>query len=129
MPPPPEGEADLRVLARRYVVAERAIRDLLARAPNAEDRGSLLKAALLFLVALRRLDARTPVRTAYLHSHPFADPEAGRPPQGDSLTMWARVATSQLRAARSVPYVAPSLMALRQSARIGYRRSTPHATA
>ncbi|HEY6775212.1 MAG TPA: hypothetical protein VI122_01760 [Thermoleophilaceae bacterium] len=76
MPEPPEGEADLRTLARRYEVAERGIRDLLARAPSAADRGSLLKAALLLLVALRRLDARTPIRTAYLHEHRFGDPEA-----------------------------------------------------
>jgi hypothetical protein len=65
MPEPPEGEADLRALATRFVEAEVRIRNL-ARAAADGDRRGLLTAALAILVALRQLDMRRPVTRAYI---------------------------------------------------------------
>jgi hypothetical protein len=65
MPEPPDGEAQLRALTRRFETAERRVRGLLAKAP-AGDRRELLAEALAILHALRREDARGPVVAAYL---------------------------------------------------------------
>ena len=67
MPDPPRGEADLRALSERFSEAEQRIRALIARAASG-DRRSLLREALITLVALRGLDFRTPVLAAYLAS-------------------------------------------------------------
>lgn len=70
----PEGEADLRALARRFDDAERRVQDLLDRAPEG-NRRELLTEALDLLVALRREDLRGPVITAYLAA--FRDVRSG----------------------------------------------------
>jgi hypothetical protein len=67
MPEPPEGEAALRALARRFEEAEQRIRGLAGAAINGDRRG-LLTAALAILVALRQLDFRRPVITAYVEA-------------------------------------------------------------
>jgi hypothetical protein len=65
MPEPPEGEADLRALAKRFIESEVRIRNLVRAATNG-DRQGLLVAALAILVALRQLNMRLPVTRAYI---------------------------------------------------------------
>jgi hypothetical protein len=65
MPEAPPGEAELRALARRFEEAERRVRALVAEALGG-DRRKLAAEAASLLFALRRLDARDPVRDAYL---------------------------------------------------------------
>lgn len=78
---PPQGEADLRALARRFADAERRVRALLRRAP-AGNRRELLAEALTLLFTLRRQNLRAPVTVAYLVAfreiRPGGDPEAVR---------------------------------------------------
>jgi hypothetical protein len=65
MPAEPPGEAGLRALSERFARAEARIRALVAGAPEGDPR-KLLTEALTILLALRRLDARDPIATAYL---------------------------------------------------------------
>lgn len=68
MPTPPPGEADLRNLGESFAGADGAITVWLAEAASG-DRRHWLTQALDELAALRRLDHRRPVVTAYLHEH------------------------------------------------------------
>jgi hypothetical protein len=74
MPSPPAGEADLRGLAQRYLVAEGQILGYLGEAANGDQRAALAE-ALALLNILRRLDARAPVVRAYLAEHPEGRPD------------------------------------------------------
>ena len=77
MPTPPPGEAKLRTLGERFARAEGAISVGLAEAAIG-DRRRYMTQALEELAALRRLDHRKPVITAYLHEHPKgARPQCG----------------------------------------------------
>jgi hypothetical protein len=74
MPSPPAGEADLRGLAQRYLVAEGQILGYLGEAANGDQRAALAE-TLALLGILRRLDARAPVVRAYLAEHPEGRPD------------------------------------------------------
>jgi hypothetical protein len=65
MPAPPEGEGQLRQLAQRFADAEARIRDLVREAVKGNKR-DLLAEALAILIALRQLDIRRPVTSAYV---------------------------------------------------------------
>jgi hypothetical protein len=77
MPVTPTGEADLRALADRFVDAEAGITVWLAEAAGGDQRRWLTQ-ALEVVAALRRLDLRGPVVTAYLHEHPEGSATAVR---------------------------------------------------
>lgn len=76
MPNPP-GEADLRDLALRFQRAEGQVLGGLSGAATG-DRPAATRRALEALAALRALDLRAPVVTAYLTEHPEGRPDAVR---------------------------------------------------
>lgn len=65
----PPGEAELRALAVRFIEADASVEVWLGEAATG-DRREFTTRALKELAALRRLDHRKPVITAYLHEHP-----------------------------------------------------------
>jgi hypothetical protein len=75
-PAPPEGEADLRALAEEFMGAEGTILSLLASAAAGRERGRFTELALRALIALRSLDFRRPVFTAYAYQNPDGTPAA-----------------------------------------------------
>jgi hypothetical protein len=77
MPKPPTGEADLRRLAERFQRAEGYILGTLSTAVTGDRRQATTR-ALEVLAALRLLDLKAPVVTAYLTEHPKGRPDAVR---------------------------------------------------
>jgi hypothetical protein len=75
MPAPPEGEAELRDLAQRFMRAEGLVLAHLAEATTS-DRTRMAKQALEVLAALRLLDFRTPVVLAYMAENPWKGNES-----------------------------------------------------
>jgi hypothetical protein len=77
MPEPPEGEAELRDLAQRFMRAEGYVLAMLAEAATG-DRTWTTRQALERLAALRLLDFSAPVVAAYLAEHPKGHADAVR---------------------------------------------------
>jgi hypothetical protein len=78
MPEPPPGERDLQDLALRFARAEGYVWLGLLGEAVVGDRRATTALALRELAALRRLDLKQPVVTAYLHEHPRGRPDAVR---------------------------------------------------
>jgi hypothetical protein len=99
MPDLPPGEHDLRDLALRFAQAEGYVLTLLRKAATG-DRIASTKHALSTLAALRLLDHRAPVVSAYMHEHPMGRPDAVRDLAGSlarRLDTGAQVAADSVR--------------------------------
>jgi hypothetical protein len=100
MPEQPAGEYDLRTLALRFTRAEGTVLALLGLAADGDRRSATIQ-ALKAVAALRLLDLKQPVVSAYLAEHPRGEPTAVRDLAGSlarRLDTAAQVAADSVRA-------------------------------
>ncbi len=98
MPEPPARERGLRSLAERFSEAEARIRGLVADSIDG-DRRELAVDAATIMAALRRLDARGPVRDAYVAA--FMEVGKAAPSSGLVPTLAASLASKLDRGAQT----------------------------